>query len=596
LRALLRESPSPVRRAWLRADLTPAGLGAGLGFASIATYAADGYSRPTGLLWLAALVLLGLHFLRVSDRLPRPAAIDVAIPMALTAVVAPLYVVGLYRWPVQVGSDELAIASAAKTYAHQANVDLFGTSNYFGHPAVLFVVWGKLGDLLGGIDLADMRLLHAITGLLGIGLSYAFFRQLLPRAWSAFATLLLALNHAFLMISRLAMRENTVVLVEVVALALLLLGFRRDHPFATFCAGVAIGVGFYVHFPGRSIALVAAAFLVSLALWFRKELGGARLLRLSAIAATGFALVATPYVIAYEKAPADVTAHQRQSLLIYEAGRKEQQGWVFASSELAGVAKNIQLGLTAFNVSIQDHSWIYANPHHGIVDPLTGVLLWIGAGVVLVVRIRRRREPWPLVGLAGFLVLWIAFAFVVGQAPDYPRMLLMLPLVAYLVTEAVRSVAGAVAGRSGRSWMLPAVGAAALLGIVAWNGLIARDYLRAGQGAGDPIGSTGRFVEAHRNVPGMRFYVAANDRQPYFVWGQKIDRLALFVSRPDQLGGMVEPSSLAAFSAPTPFDVFMSRDLWSANGRELERRYPLGRLENITPDGRLVVLQVPSSV
>jgi hypothetical protein len=51
---------------------------------------------------------------------------------------------------------------------------------------------------------------------------------------------------------------------------------------------------------------------------------------------------------------------------------------------------------------------------------------------------RRRADPWPLLGLTGFLTLWLLYAFVIGQAPDYARMLPMLPLVAYLATEAVR--------------------------------------------------------------------------------------------------------------------------------------------------------------
>ena len=36
-----------------------------------------------------------------------------------------------------------------------------------------------------------------------------------------------------------------------------------------------------------------------------------------------------------------------------------------------------------------DHAWIYLDYGHGIVDPLTGRLLWIGALVVLV---RRRAQ------------------------------------------------------------------------------------------------------------------------------------------------------------------------------------------------------------
>ena len=93
---------------------------------------------------------------------------------------------------------------------------------------MLFIVWGKLGNLIGGIDLFHMRLLHAVVGLLTIAACYALFRLLLPRNWAFLGALLVGVNHSMFMISRLAMRENTAVLVLVVALILLLWGFRQQ--------------------------------------------------------------------------------------------------------------------------------------------------------------------------------------------------------------------------------------------------------------------------------------------------------------------------------------------------------------------------------
>ena len=62
--------------------------------------------------------------------------------------------------------------------------------------------------------------------------------------------------------------------------------------------------------------VVGVTFLVLLAVWFGRQVGRERLLRLGLIAATGFVLTATPYVIAYSKAPASLTEHQREALLI----------------------------------------------------------------------------------------------------------------------------------------------------------------------------------------------------------------------------------------------------------------------------------------
>ena len=61
-------------------------------------------------------------------------------------------------------------------------------SFYLNRPALLFIGWGKLGELLGGFDLFHMRLLHALFGLLTIAAVYVLMRQLLPRGWAIFAT------------------------------------------------------------------------------------------------------------------------------------------------------------------------------------------------------------------------------------------------------------------------------------------------------------------------------------------------------------------------------------------------------------------------
>jgi Dolichyl-phosphate-mannose-protein mannosyltransferase len=574
------------------------GVGVVSGLGSVIAYGVGGWSTAVGLVWLGAVLVLALAFLRRSERLARPAVLDLLAPVALVAAFAPLYALKLHAWPVQVGSDEVAIMTVSKQYAAAHGVDMFGLSPYFGNPNALFVVWGKLGDLLGGIDLDHMRLLHALTALLTIGVSFAFFRQLLPRPWALFASAVLGLNHAFFMIGRLAMRETTVVLVEVTAFTLLLLGLRKNHPLVTFAGGVVAGAGFYVYFPARSVVVVWAVFLALLAVWFRREVGGERLLRLGLVAGTGFVLTAAPYAIAYGKAPASLTEHQREALLIYAAGRKHQQQWVFASSELAGIGKNIEYGLTAFNRPIEDHSWIYQDKGHGIVDPLTGVLIWIGIAVVLVGLVRRRGDPWSLLPLSGFLLYWLLFAFVVNQAPSYPRMLVTLPLAAFLVTAGVRGIVELARTRVGFSRGAAAVAAVLVIaGIGVWNGFMAWDYIDAGRRAGDDIGSTGRYVAAHRRVAGIRFYVAADQKRwSYYAWGTPSiwnERIRIFAGRDTEVGGPIAPDALARFGAARPFAIFMRRELWARVRTSLGGRYPGSNVRDITPDGRLVVFEAP---
>jgi hypothetical protein len=563
---------------------------------SVVLYAASGFGLAVGLLWLEAPALVGGVLLVTGERLPRSRATDALAPLALMAAFAPLYVWRVATLPVQVNSDEVAIMTFAKRYAAAPHPDLFGLSDYFGHPVALLVVWGKLGNLLGGVDLDHMRLLHALTGLLTIGLSYAFFRQLLALPWALVASAVLGVNHAFLLISRMAMRENTVVLVEVAALALLLLGLRRNHPFATFAGGVLAGIGYYVHFPGRMVFPVWVVFLIVLALLYRRTIGLRRLAGLGAVAAAGFVLVAAPYVVAYVKAPGYLKQHQREALLLTHDGRVLQQHWVFARSERAGIEKNIVNGLTAFNSDHVDEAFIYPNYGHGFVDPLTGALLWLGAATVLVRAVRRREDPWSLFPLVGFLVLWLVFAFVVGQAPDYPRMLVILPFVAYLVAEGVQLLA-AIGRRLAPSRVVaPAIAVAAVAAVGAWNGFIGWDFMHTGRAAGDDIGSTGRFVQGHSQIPGVTFYLAADQgKAKYYVWGTPQiwqERLRIFAARANQVGGIVDPGRLGTFSAAPPFVIFMRPQLWNDVRSEFVRRYGRVRVDKVTPDGSHLAIGV----
>ena len=277
---------------------------------------------------------LGLYFGSKATSWPRPALADVGISAGLGLVFAPLYLIALYEWPVQVNSDEVVVSEVAREYGAMQGVDPFGISNYLGRPAGLFVLWGNLAERLGPANdwFYNVRLLQALFGLLTIAVAFAFFRQLLPRWWAVFATALLGVNHAFLMISRMSMRENTSVLVEVAAFALLFWGLRNEHALLTFLGGFAARLGFSVCVPGRAVSPVWVLFLVLLAFLFRDQFPLRRLAQTGAIALAGFILMAGPVMIAESKIPPETTP-QRDVLFIYPEARQLQQGWVFANSQ-----------------------------------------------------------------------------------------------------------------------------------------------------------------------------------------------------------------------------------------------------------------------
>jgi hypothetical protein len=574
--------------------------GCAVGLASLVAYVAAGYGSVVVVLWLAALALLGAAYATAGERAPRPAAADALASAGLVLAFAPLYLARVHSWPVQVNSDEVSVMTNAKVYAGLDGVDLFGVSNYLGHPAALLVALGKIEELMGGMGLEHMRLLHGAIGLAVIAASYLLFRQLVPRRWAIVAACIVGVSHSLLMISRMALRENTSVLMEIVALALLLRGWRHEHRLSSFLGGVVAGMGFYVYYPARFTIVIWAVFLVGIALAGRSKPSLRRIGRALAPTAIGFVLVATPILVAEQRAPAQQVALQRYALLIYPEARKLQQDWVFADSEWEGIRTNWEYGLSAFNNHVVDHSWLYVNDGHGFVDPITGILLWIGVALTLVAGVRRRGDPPAMLALTGFLVLWLTFALLVNKAPNYTRLLVTLPFVALLATVAIRSIAR-LAGRV-RFRYARAAGGALAVGLVlligAANISIARDFIDAGRAKGDPIGSTGRYIEAHRGDPRKVFYIATEDTEPYryYDWGYPQiwkERLAMFTGDPTRVGEVIAPGQLDAFSGTPPFAMFMRRELWSQSGMFLTRRFPNARVHNVVPDASRVVVEVP---
>ncbi len=206
-------------------------------------------------LWIAGLLAAGYAFFIRATPASSLCAFgkgDAYIVLALMAVFAPLYLLRLHSVPFQINTDEISIMVKMQQYVSADQPDLFGLSDYFHFPTLIFVLLGWLGEALGGITLHHMRFIHALFGLAIIAVSYLFFRAISnERLFAAGAALLVGCNHALLAISRMAMRDNLALLIEIGALALLFCGLRRRSYFATYLGGVLAGFGFYNYFPAR---------------------------------------------------------------------------------------------------------------------------------------------------------------------------------------------------------------------------------------------------------------------------------------------------------------------------------------------------------
>ena len=247
---------------------------------------------------------------------------------------------------------------------------------------------------------------------------------------------------------------------------------------------------------------------------------------------------------------------------------------------MAAVKTNVINGLTAFNNGIHNQSSIYVNFGHGFVDPLTGVLLWVG---VLAVLWRRARSLEDLLAITGFLTLFFVLSFVVTKAPSYTRMLLFLPFTTYLVMQ------GLVAAGQGSAWLagrsrsadlarLQRWGMAAVVGFVAiMNLTIYGAYVIGGIKNGHGVGATVRYVEARQGETPYAYYFVTGphdiydaDGQDWRWWEYNFRQFA----GAGQTMRLVPPEQTPSFDFQVPATLFMNNELWQEFGNGLRSRYP----------------------
>ena len=109
---------------------------------------------------------------------------DICILTGLVLFFSLIYLPFLYYVPFQVNTDEITIMMSEKalTDGGLSFSSFFGLlHDYFYFPALSFTVFGWLGRMFGGVNLENMRLVHALSGLIIVGLSYLFFRVLFQR-------------------------------------------------------------------------------------------------------------------------------------------------------------------------------------------------------------------------------------------------------------------------------------------------------------------------------------------------------------------------------------------------------------------------------
>jgi 4-amino-4-deoxy-L-arabinose transferase-like glycosyltransferase len=569
-------------------------LAALLNLGAVAQYAAAGFGWPVLGLWtgsLAVAVASARPFRAGRRADPRRILREAVFVLGLLLLAAPAYLLQIGQVPFQIVTDEIAIL----TYTREllaAPVDPFGLmAHYYQLPSLVFALMGWGASALGGAALGPARLLHALCGVAIVLAAYAWLRAGWSRLRAAAGALILGANHALLGISRLAMRDNTALLAELGAFALLARGLRTGCRLRTLLGGMVGGLTWYTYYPSRVTMPLWMLGLAALWLWERRGGGRRQLFALGLTALAGMLLVVSPLVVSTLRMPKPEQGWQfaREQTLLTPEGRAVQQRWVRNAPVGEAVRANIRQGLSAFNNRLEDQSFTYTNPGHGFLDPLTGALVWVGL-LALLLKIRGHNTHFREIRIVspdlfagvGLVALWLAFALVINKAPNYTRLLVALPFVAYCALTGLTAISRRFA------WL----GVIAILG---WNAAIFGDYVAHGYATQQEVGRTGRYLLARAAQPPRAYCLITSPAYPYYWWGHPTywrNWIGLFAG-PGQSVDVISPLEAITTPRTPPLTLLMTRPLWLAAQPEWRRLYPGAEARVLTPTASHVAVEVP---
>lgn len=498
-----------------------------------------------------------------------------------------VYLISPYHIPWQIGTDEISTAQSVKFFTNLPAKDLLGPSPYNGLPYMTFVIFGWLANFIGGPTFENLRLLHAASGLIIIFSSYFFFRLFYNWPAATLATIILGTNHALIGISRMAILVNTSLLIEILAMLFLFQGLLKKSYFRIFVGSIILGLSFYIYFTARVTLFLWLLFLIIGYIYFKAKIRPIAFFKIASICLFGIMLTISPILISTFKNQANLS-YTKGTFLIFEEGRKLAKEWTPTIDTKKAVLENISRGILTFNSRQNDMGWEYANLGYGFVDPLTGILIWLGLGVVI---FKKRKSLQDLLAASSFVFLLLMFSFLINKAPNYTRLLIILPFSSFLAIVGLHSIANSFFK----------IRTAILIIAVSWiainNLQIYGQYLMIGAKYGDTVGDIGRWTKIKSSMdPNHKFFLVADNNYPVFSWNTPTGWqtwIGFFAESEDKVEVLDSKSITQLEQKDGNFTVYTSHNLWLENRLSDEfRNSRVMSVNSLTPDSRILAVEI----
>lgn len=422
----LKGVPSP-NWASLRSPLRIVGLAIGvLAVAYLVSMLADGSESGSAIIvWVVVLAAFALPFVPISEDANwhvrtrilawlRRYRWDLLIvfSLLLTFIVINLY--DLQDWYYSAIGDEYLFYEHAKRIVDEGIARPFSQEGVYNqHPVMNSVFQAGVMGIVGA-DYFGWKFSQTLSAALTIPAIYLLGHQLGGRRTAIVATAMFAFSHYVFAFAHTGYNNLSPLSVAAWAVALFILGWRRESPILLYAAGLIAGLGFYTHYSGRAVLPIIVLFSLSM--------GSPRRLAHLWPLGLGFALtVLPPFVV------------EQEGVLTRMFGQVVG-GYTEAvtGSVWQRVLDNIVLNLPAFSYNSTVHTYVYG----ALLDPVSGLLAALGIAYAL----GNIRDP-----LCRLLLVWFAVAmFMTGILSPYPhvavtRLIFAVPPLALL--------AGLLAGR-----------------------------------------------------------------------------------------------------------------------------------------------------
>jgi 4-amino-4-deoxy-L-arabinose transferase-like glycosyltransferase len=452
----------------LRRDMIWAALGlAGINVILLSRRPDNAYQWDIFALWLASMVIILLAFLPrgrpQADRFEERHSTGWLAPALLTVIVilgAFLRFYQLGAIPLVMENDEGIVGMKAVEVLNGTLKNMFAT--FGGYGTLEFFLMALPVKLLGQTRLA-VRLITAIAGIAAIPMIYLLAKRLFDQRVALVSAVLLAFSHFHIQFSRVSPTAGSLdPLLFTVTLYCIYKGIQERRMVHWVLGGLAMGLGMFFYVGARAVAVVAAGYLIALAVLQR---GSLKENERGIFALAGAYLVAVAPMIPWAAFHADQFNARIRQMGILQNGWLAREVANTGQSTLSVMAKQTANALLIFNY--HPARWYY-EARVPMLGLLTGALFVMGAMYALL-RIRDRR----------FLLLnvWFWGTFIPGQvlvvdpAPSAYRTLGLLPAVCIMAALALVTLAELVFSwlKKGRRVLVTAFIVALLAVEAVWN-------------------------------------------------------------------------------------------------------------------------------